>query len=56
MKLSRTDEEIDTLMNEVGVNVDQGVSRFPGQTYEEGVAAAIAWLCGDTDDYPFPED
>lgn len=56
MKTSRTDEEIDTLQSDVTRHIDEGLTRFPGQSYEEGIAATIAWLRGDTDDHPFPEN
>ena len=36
--------------------VDQGGSRFPGQSYEEGVLAAIEWALGHTDDIPYPAE
>ena len=48
-KLARTDEEIDSLINECmkeGESKYPGMerSKYPGMTYEQGIRAAIAWL------------
>lgn len=53
--MSRSDEEVDDLMNDLADSADSGVSRFPGMSYEDGVHAAIGWLKGETDDHPYPE-
>lgn len=34
---------------------DEGSSRFPGMSYEQGVLAAIEWALGHTNDIPYPE-
>lgn len=30
-------------------------SRYPGMTYEQGVAAAMRWVNGDTQDHPLED-
>ena len=39
-----TNEEIDEVMNECIVQIDKGTSKYPGMSYEEGVAAALRWI------------
>jgi hypothetical protein len=51
----RTSDEVDEVLNAVAVKIDQGRSRFPRMTYEEGVRAAIDWLKGDIDDSPIED-
>lgn len=36
--------EIDDVLNQCSEQEDQGGSRWPGMTYEQGVAAAIRWM------------
>lgn len=50
--ISRTQEEIDDLMNQCSEAEDTGESKYPGMMYEQGIKAAIEWLIGDTDDNP----
>lgn len=52
--VQREDEEVDDLCNAVTEAIDEGVSRFPGKTYEEGVRAMAEWLYADTEDHPYP--
>lgn len=55
-QIARTDEEIDHLCGEAQNNINEGLSRFSGQSYEEGIVAAIDWLIGATEDHPYPEE
>lgn len=55
-KLERTAKEIDELLNNARHSADEGVTRFSGQSYEEGILAAIDWLVGDTDEHPYPDE
>lgn len=48
-------EEIDKVLNAVANQIDEGGSRFPGMTYEEGVREAIYWILGNTEENPYPE-
>jgi hypothetical protein len=49
--------------DEVREQVDQALervyssdgSKFPGMTYEEGVAAALLWALGETDEVPMAD-
>ena len=47
-RIYRTEEEIDDLLNDVTEQQDAGSSKYPGMTYEEGIAAAIDWLTAPT--------
>jgi hypothetical protein len=40
----------------VAEQIDQGGSRFPGMTYEQGVQAALDWLFGNVEDHPYEEE
>lgn len=51
----RTDAEVDEVLNGCMEQVDEGGSRWPGMSYEEGVVAALKWALGDTEDHPYPE-
>jgi hypothetical protein len=55
-EIKRTDKEIDDLLNRVGETINEGTSRYRGMTYEEGVAEAVRWLLGETDDHPYEEE
>lgn len=44
MKNKPTDEEIDAVINECADNENDGKSKFPGMTYDQGVRAAIEWM------------
>lgn len=49
MKVVRTESEIRELVNAASEGMSQG-SKFPGQSYEEGILETINWLEGDGDD------
>lgn len=51
----RSQSEIDDVLNEVEEAVDTGEHRFPGMCYEEGVAAALRWVMGASEEHPYPE-
>lgn len=53
--LERNDEEIDAVLDKVAEITDQGGSRWPGMSYEEGVRAGINWLIGSDDESPMQE-
>lgn len=46
IKITRSQEQLDELMNKVATIIDEGGSTYPGMTYEQGVQAAIDWLEG----------
>lgn len=56
MALERSKEEIDNVVNDAHENIDEGSSRWPGMTYEQGVANALQWVTGENDDHPFEEN
>ena len=49
--IQRSDEEIDEVLNAAAEATFSG-SRWPGESYEEGVTNAIRWLLGIIDDSP----
>jgi len=53
---TRTQDEVDELMNLVSDVIDDEGTRFSGMTYEQGVQATIDWLLGNTDVNPMAEE
>lgn len=50
-----SDEAAEAQLAEVREQIDKGGSRFPGMSFEEGIAAALQWALGDTDEIPYTE-
>jgi hypothetical protein len=42
-----TESEIDDVLNQCMETADNGGSKFPGMSYEQGVQAALEWMRGD---------
>ena len=55
-EIERSDEEIDRVMNAVAKQEESGASKWPGQSYEQGVRAALGWVIGEYDDDPMPKE
>ena len=55
MRLKRTDDEINKVIQACWDQDDEGESRWPRMTYEQGVAEALRWAIGETDDHPMDE-
>lgn len=43
------EDQIDDVLNECMERIDDGDSKYPGMSYEQGVEAAIRWMQGDGD-------
>ena len=54
-EIKRTDEEIDDVLNDCMVQENRGSSRWPAMTYEQGVAEALRWVIGQSEDHPTQE-
>jgi hypothetical protein len=52
----RPDDEIDEQVNQAQVSEEQGFSKWPGMTYEQGVLAALRWVRGDDDEPPMSDE
>ena len=49
------EQQVRDLLNEVCTAIDEGGSRFPGMTYEQGIEAALRWVLDSDDaDDPYP--
>lgn len=49
-------KEIQSARDEAAYRVyEEGRSRYPAMSYEEGVEAALAWVIGDTDENPMED-
>lgn len=53
--MSKSEEEIDAVLNKCAEQIDAGGSAWPGMTYEQGVDAALRWVNGDTDENPMED-
>lgn len=47
-----TDEQIDEVVDKCCTQIQQGGSKYPGMSYEQGLRDAIDWLTGDSEDIP----
>lgn len=50
-----TQEQIDEAINQATEQEDEGGSKWPGMTYEQGVSAALRWASGETDEHPMAD-
>lgn len=51
METTRTTEEIEALLREIGEREDHGEGDpYPGQTYYQGIKAALEWMLGEVED------
>ena len=55
MTTFRTREEIDEQLNQTIDSVDEGSTKWPGMTYEQGVDNALRWVAGDSDQPPMED-
>lgn len=56
MDIFRGDEEIYAILNACAEREDEGGSRFPGKTYEEGLSAMARWITGESDNHPYEDE
>ncbi len=54
-QIVRTDQEIDKLVGDA-TEGRLGNSRYPGETFESGIMAALEWLTDPNAEYPFEEE
>ena len=52
LNLERTEDEVYRVLNWAQDAIDTGDSKYPGNTYEQGVYEAISWLIGDDSHAP----
>lgn len=48
------ENEIDDVLNQCAEAADEGQSKYPGMSYEQGVEAGIRWMQG-TDPHPLDD-
>lgn len=51
-KVTKTDKQIDDLLNKCVDQIEEGTSTANGMTYEEGIKAGIEYVTGDSEDDP----
>jgi len=54
-RITRKTEVIDELLNMCAEQENEGGSKFPGMTYEQGVKAAIDWLTEENSIHPLED-
>lgn len=50
------EDEIEDEWDAAQSDVDAGIDRYPGMSYAQGVAAALAWILGNDDAPPYSEE
>lgn len=51
----RTSDHIDELLNQCADSEENGTSKYPGMTYEQGIQAAIRWLTEQDESQPLED-
>jgi len=51
----RKESEVDNLIDRVIEQINQGGSKFPGMSYEEGLRVMYDWLNGDLETDPLED-
>jgi len=46
--MSKSEQEILEQIDQASESVNEGTSKFPSMSYEEGVKAALDWVVGDS--------
>ena len=54
-RMTRSDEEVNTLRNAILERIEEGGSSYSGMSYEQGIDETIRWLFGESDDHPYDE-
>ncbi len=47
-----TENEINDVLNECASHEDDGTSKYPGMTYDQGVSTAVRWMLGEEEASP----
>lgn len=55
MMSKRDIDEVEEVRADALEQTEMGESKFPGMSYEEGVAATLAWVFGETDESPMED-
>lgn len=55
MQIARTDAEVNELVDKCADAENNGTTRYPGMTYEQGIRAALEWVTGSQDGHPLEE-
>jgi len=55
-QVERTDDEINDVLNDVSHRINEGGSRYPGMSYENGIEEALQWVLGKSDDHPYKDE
>lgn len=51
-----SDSDIDKLIQAVMEKREQGGSKYPGMSYEDGIIATLDWLTGHDDAHPYDDE
>jgi hypothetical protein len=52
----RTEEEIEDLLATAYEVKDEGGSRYPGMSFEDGITETLEWIKGDREENPLEEN
>lgn len=54
--VKKSREEIDRQIDLAMTSINEGGSKYPGMSYEEGVRNGIEWVLGEVEEAPMEED
>jgi predicted secreted Zn-dependent protease len=54
--MERSEQEIEDTLDKAAGQVAKGGSKYPGMTYEEGVAQTLYWVTGQADENPMDDE
>ncbi len=55
METKRTEAEINELANQAQDKLDEGVTKFFGMSYEDGIVAVLQWLRNVDETFPMDD-
>jgi hypothetical protein len=55
-EIKRTTKQIDDLISKCWDQENEGGSKYPGMTFEQGIKEAIDWITGNQDETPLEDD
>jgi hypothetical protein len=54
--IKHSEAEIDELMNMAADAINNGRSRWPGMSYEQGIEDGLQWLFGEINEHPLKDE
>jgi len=55
VEVKREEQEVNDLLNKCVDSEDEGVTKYPGMTFEQGIRAGIEWLTDGAANHPLED-